>query len=357
MIQLDLSIIIPAYNCATYISTTLDSILSQKTTYTFELLVIDDGSTDNTSDILNKYESIHANIRVITIPNGGPANARNLGIQEAHGTYIGFVDSDDTILPGMIQHALDLAVGNQTDLVIWGFEIISQKTASRHAYNHPAFCSCSKSEFAPYFPTLYGHNQLNQIWNKLFRRSLLLDHGLKYPDYKYGEDRLFVYAVLQASNRICVTDACYYEYYIRNNGSLVTKYCPEKFEVCNLIDQQAKKFAKSLHLDSDEASNLLDYMYIKSVISCLTNLFETKNNLSILEKRTRIHTMLTNQQFQLALKTPVTTGGFSYKIIHAILQTRNITLTYILSTSIAKISKVAPRLFLKSKHFHNNKTK
>lgn len=112
----DLEVIVPCYNVENYVGECLESILSQQTSYTFFVTVINDGSTDQTRAVLKKYEN-HPAVRIIDQSNQGLSSARNAGIAQAHGRYLLFVDSDDVLLPGAIQTFLDLASQTGADVV------------------------------------------------------------------------------------------------------------------------------------------------------------------------------------------------------------------------------------------------
>lgn len=112
----DLEVIVPCYNVENYVGECLESILSQQTSYSFFVTVINDGSTDRTRAVLKKYEN-HPAVRIIDQLNQGLSGARNAGIAQAHGRYLLFVDSDDVLLPGAIQTFLDLASQTGADVV------------------------------------------------------------------------------------------------------------------------------------------------------------------------------------------------------------------------------------------------
>ena len=118
--QVDLSIIIPCYNNAPYLRGCLDSVLGQKTGYSFEAVVIDDGSTDETPEILKAYAA-NPRVRLLRQENQGHSGARNAGLSVCRGKYLLFHDSDDTLLPGSIQALLDCAFQNDADIAIGGY--------------------------------------------------------------------------------------------------------------------------------------------------------------------------------------------------------------------------------------------
>lgn len=115
--NIDLSIIIPVYNSEKYLSTCIESIIKQDTQYKFEILAINDGSTDKSLDILEKYAKKHDFIRIINQENKGISGARNTGINNAKGKYIGFIDNDDKIRKDYIEKLLNRAYENNADIV------------------------------------------------------------------------------------------------------------------------------------------------------------------------------------------------------------------------------------------------
>ena len=118
-----LSLILPAYNAEAYLTETLDSIFSQETPFRVEVIVVNDGSTDGTLALLQDYKNRYNNLTVITTENGGPSNARNVGIQAATGEYLMFVDSDDSLQSGALARLGEMVRQSAADLLIFGFQI------------------------------------------------------------------------------------------------------------------------------------------------------------------------------------------------------------------------------------------
>ena len=111
-----ISVIVPVYNAEKYLRECLDSIVNQ-TYKNIEIILVDDGSTDGSGAICDEYADKDVRIKVYHIPNGGASNARNLGIDNADGEYLMFVDSDDIILPYVVERAIKLALEHNADIV------------------------------------------------------------------------------------------------------------------------------------------------------------------------------------------------------------------------------------------------
>ena len=132
----DLQIIIPAYNVEKYIEECIESVLCQKTSYTYKIVVVNDGSTDRTGEIIEKYRC-HENIIVINQKNRGFSGARNRGLENIFGRYIAFLDSDDRLAPGAIDALLTAAYEEKADIVEGGFyKLYNQSLVVKYKHKH-----------------------------------------------------------------------------------------------------------------------------------------------------------------------------------------------------------------------------
>lgn len=179
------SIIVPIYNSRDYLSQCIDSILNQSYS-DFELLLIDDGSTDDSKTICDDYEARDNRIRAYHKENGGVSSARNKGLDEAKGDFIIFIDADDYINPGYVEHLMN----PDSDLVITGIKRFNARSES----------------FSPLSTSSFAINDLPSHWNtipdvsivynftvaKRFRTSIIREHGIRFDeDLFFSEDMLF----------------------------------------------------------------------------------------------------------------------------------------------------------------------
>ena len=119
-----LSIIIPCYNCSPVIIRCLDSIDYPDA----EIIIVDDGSTDNSAQVVTDYAQVHTNVHLIQKENGGVSSARNVGIEAANGKYLMFVDADDYLVPGGIKRIIELAEEKKADVVKFSFRKVKNDT-------------------------------------------------------------------------------------------------------------------------------------------------------------------------------------------------------------------------------------
>lgn len=201
--RLDLSIIVPVYNVEKYIKSCVDSLM-QDTSYTYEIILVDDGSTDSSSELCDEIAKTNPLVRVFHTTNSGPSKARNIGIVESVGRHIMFVDSDDTLNINSIQTLLDEAISYPN------FDII-QARYYRTANNNPYYKSkLIVPENSSKFNLEYGF-----MWGKIYKREIF--ENIKFPLNFWFEDIISDLVVLP-SFKIKLIDFIAYNYNINPNS-------------------------------------------------------------------------------------------------------------------------------------------
>lgn len=201
------SVVIPVYNAESYIPRCIDTVLAQSFSE-LEIVIVDDGSTDHTSDILDWYAKNYQNITVIHQENMGVQIARNNGIMHANGEYIGFVDSDDMIRFDMIEGLYSSAKTNQCDIAIASaYEINSRGYTPIMQYSIKENTAIAAEEFLQVYAL--GGYAMPAVWNKLYRASLVKEH--LFPSIRF-EDEAWTPYILSHAKNICYQNECFYEY-------------------------------------------------------------------------------------------------------------------------------------------------
>lgn len=336
------SLIMPAYNAGAHIARSVGCILNQSYK-NLELIVVDDGSKDDTAKILAELAAADGRLKPITVENGGPAKARNLGIAAAAADtdYFMFIDSDDEYLPDAIEYAMEGAQRG-AELVIMGYTIVSAD-GSRRDYSEPE--GFYTENFGEDFARLYKANLLNQVWGKLYSARIIRDFNVTFPDYRWGEDRFFVFDCLENADAVCVLPDCKYLYIMQQGESLISKYYDKKFQVCLEIDERVEKLCRK-YKPKDES--IFRYMFAKSIFSCLTNLFTPSCKLSFAEKRAFVKSVTDNERVQQRTKDAA--GGLPVKLLCTVLHSKSTLLNLLCFKMVAFAGKVAPKLFIKLKH-------
>lgn len=217
-----ISVIVPVYNVAPYLCRSVDSVL-QQTFPELEILLIDDGSTDASGSICKKYAAKDRRVRVIHKENGGPSNARNVGMQEAKGQYFAFVDGDDYIELDMMERQYELAQKYQADVVCCGYGQ-QQEPGPLTPPKRREVSVCAWEEFA--LGLLQGDLYYTSFCNKLYRQELavkLRNDG----DICFTEDRLANCYGLRGVKRIVMDNVPRY-HYITRSGSLAQHSLSER---------------------------------------------------------------------------------------------------------------------------------
>lgn len=217
MDKFSISIIIPVYNAEQYIERCIASILCQDFD-SYEVILVDDGSTDASSLICDRYSSTDARFRVLHKANAGVSAARNDGVNLAQGEYLMFVDSDDELLPGALSAMYADASG--ADICFGGFERVSAGVAMTFlqsvsaVYKQRSIQEFLDLQMAPYYELF------DSPWAKLFRRKFVERNGLKFDErLSYAEDKIFVFNALVRAGVVSSVSSAVYRYYM-NPGTL-----------------------------------------------------------------------------------------------------------------------------------------
>lgn len=175
------SIIIPLFNKEEYISTTLDTVLGQEFS-DYEVIIVNDGSTDSSLDIVNEYAKQDSRIKVYTIPNGGVSNARNVAMSYAAGDWIQFLDADDVLNSQYLEKALKVAEDNNVDIIFSNFEKINSQGQVLERVTSSYTGRFDKIHLMDLFMELQPKNGFfGFISNKLIRRELIEENNVKFP--------------------------------------------------------------------------------------------------------------------------------------------------------------------------------
>ncbi len=209
-----ISVIVPVYNVEKYLERCIDSILKQ--TYSdLEILLIDDGSSDNSGKICDEYAKKDNRIKVIHKKNGGISDVRNVGIENAKGDYIGFVDSDDYIADDMFETLYKLSNENNADISIVSFyEMYNGKLIG--VRDDKTLTKMDKQEALK--ELLIDTNIQSYMWNKLFKKELF--DNLRFPLGKNFEDIATVLLIFERANKVVLLQDPKY-YYLRRDDSIV----------------------------------------------------------------------------------------------------------------------------------------
>ena len=218
------SIVMPTYNVAEYLPEAIDSVLSQ-TFVKWELLIVNDGSTDDSGKIADDYSKKDNRIKVLNKENGGLSDARNYGLKRASGKYIHFFDSDDAIQPDFYENLLNAISDGNYDFVICGYyKDVIDKNGMIKSYgfsyqnlHHPYDL---QNNFHKYYDFLF-----NYAWNKIFKLDFLISNNLFYQNgLNVIEDKEFMSRVIKFNPSFCILDYYGYRYKLRVRPTLSNNF-------------------------------------------------------------------------------------------------------------------------------------
>ncbi|WP_175640168.1 glycosyltransferase family 2 protein [Metabacillus schmidteae] len=213
------SVIIPVYNVEKYLEKCLDSVLSQTFT-NIEIIVLNDGSTDNSSEILKRYQEIE-NIKLINKENEGLSETRNKGLLQAQGEYVLFIDSDDSITNNMVEVMYKQAQTTDADIVVSKamneYEDGSKEDMFSNDFNEQEIIGNMEALRRFWSGEINGH-----IWNKLIRRRLMIDNKITFPKGKLYEDAPTLIHLIKHSQKLSFVNQSLY-FYLQRQGSITKK--------------------------------------------------------------------------------------------------------------------------------------
>lgn len=255
-----ISVIMPVYNSGKYLSTAVNSILNQSFK-DFELILIDDGSTDGSSELCDEYSQKDTRVKVIHKKNGGICNARNTALQIAKGDYIAFSDHDDEFTQHAFETIYKVAQRTNSDIVkfrkieyiLKGEKLVRCKT---NKFESQSF---NKAEIKKNLFYLKDINILNCVWDGLFKRELFKE--IKFDEsYKSGgEDIAIMYDLISVINKLSIINKVFYKHYIRRGFSTSTKFNLYNIESKKRLAIHMNIVLDKLKINKNEAS--FDYVY------------------------------------------------------------------------------------------------
>lgn len=259
----EVSVIVPIYNIASYLEECVQSVLAQ-TFKDFELLLIDDGSQDNSGALADALACKDDRIRVFHKENGGLSDARNYGMKNATGKYIQFIDGDDFIASQLLEKCVGRLNETGADMVIFDFFQYYEKTGTREA-----ICNIYRDDRT----YILAENKAmmtriaNAAWNKMYRRSLFSTTGILYPKGYYYEDLGTTYRLLAMAKAIVFVNEPLYNYRKDRPGNITGDFNGKVMHILDMV-QLLVSFYKQNHLDRQYAQELM-YVGCINIMECL----------------------------------------------------------------------------------------
>lgn len=298
-----ISVIVPAYNVERYLEKCIDSILAQ--TFTdYELILIDDGSTDKSGEICDEYLLKNHRIKVLHNANGGVSTARNEGIRLAGGKYISFVDADDTVDSDCFEKLILAAAEKDYDFAICGFKKIRKPSKNKEAvvYQYCYDLTGSIEEFLSCIPQYIDNALLQGPCNKLFKTQIIKEYNLLFPlDMNFGEDTVFVYKYLLHTKNVASIKDCLYNYRQLKSQTLSSRFREDKLDIYLLLFRELNNLLNNYNVDlNKEKDYLIEQYKCGAFVSCTRELFVAKPKLDRKQRLEQIKKMISNTDIRNA---------------------------------------------------------
>ncbi len=288
-----ISIILPVYNSQNTISMTIDSIIKQ--TYdNYELIIINDGSSDNSESICLEYANKYKKINYISIENQGVSNARNIGISKATGNYIMFIDSDDEYYENTLETVYRY-IKEKYELIVFGYNRIHvNKNKTKEMNTEVVYLKDAKDKNV-FIEKMQKNYLFNQIWNKVYKKEILINNNIKFDTkISSGEDYRFNLKYIDCINNAIYVNKILYNYYSTDDG-LSLKSRPDKL----YIKIENLKQQKLLYNKHGYDIKYIDLNYIYTCFSGLTAMVEKQ---TLKKSREYIKRYVQNQEIKKELK-------------------------------------------------------
>lgn len=220
-----LTVVIPVYNVEKYLKRCVESVLVQGW-HNYDILLVDDGSTDSSPQICDDYAKVYDFISVIHKKNGGLSEARNTGISHAKGDYVYFPDSDDWLEPQTFKELAEVLESQEFDIVSFNREFV--KGEEDPIVSDPLVTQVFEGKDA--FVQVLKHSYITGFANdKIYKKSLFIDNNISFPKGKYYEDLGTNYKLFLSAENVFATNQKYYHYLIDNPDSITQSWNEQKF--------------------------------------------------------------------------------------------------------------------------------
>lgn len=331
-----ISIIVPMYNSEMTIKKCISSIKNQ--TFTdFEVILIDDGSTDDTISVSKKIIDNDSRFLLISQKNLGASAARNAGIRAMQGQYMMFVDSDDYIDETMLINLFDAATKYDSDFVLCG--MIVEKYNSKMKLVHSTkyelnerFINNNK-DIPVQILDLVENEKINGPVCKLIKSDIVKGSNILMPEnISLQEDLHFNIQILSKCDSLVVINETPYHYVQGYNSSVTSSYYPNKYEMTNEVHDLLLKYYKD-RISNIEIVSRVEYIYIKNVYAAFINLFHKDCNMSKKVKIEYIKKIINSSKFNNIIPT-AKKKGIKYSLLVNVLRIRNKYIIYYMSKII-----------------------
>lgn len=288
MSNVTISILMPVYNSQEYLKNTVQGVINQSYKE-WELILVDDGSKDNSKNICIELQKFDNRIRFINKENTGVSDTRNIALDNAKGKYIAFIDSDDSVHKDYLKILLSSIEKSKGQLAVCGFKERKISTngqieeLSRVFYPKEVIAIEDMKDLIMDFG---NSGLLNPLWNKLYSRKIIEENNIRFKEeVETGEDFIFNLQYFRKINNICFSKGELYYYIRRNNNSITYQYIDNMYEKGLEIHNLLEDFLKDMNFYNSKNKYILYGNHLMGVFSAFLNLFHKDCKLTLKQKK------------------------------------------------------------------------
>lgn len=286
------SVIIPIFNVSCFIERGLQQILNQ-TYQDFEIILVDDGSTDDSLIKCQKWERTDSRIRVFHQENQGAGGARNLGIEKSHGKYIYFYDIDDEISPSLLEYNVSIMEKYDYEIICFGYKNIETTFRSETIVTFNQTIVHNNSELRDVFVDEFLLKVNGFPWNKFYRKDFLDKYNLRYEYQRIQQDEVFNLLCYHRVERLYLSPEVLYNYYIYEKGNTRSRFIPDRFDVYKSVIGHFENLKEFWKINDSRFDDYIHKRFYSSVLQCmLFNLLHKDCNWNKSEKQSEINRIM-----------------------------------------------------------------
>ncbi len=302
------SVVVPIYNVAGFIERGMKELLKQDYQEAWEIILVDDGSTDGSTDIIDRIAFANPRVRVYHQPNSGAGAARNTGIDNAVGEYICFYDIDDKIESSLLSR-LDRALlkANNPDMAVFGYDETDLKESYLFERVFPALDLRTnlqvRDNWKQYLSGIIGGNN-GFVWNKTYRRDFLNRFQLRFENQRIQQDEVFNLKVYAKVDTLTLVPEILYHYIVYSSHNTRSHYIPNRLEIYKSVMTAFRLLLDEWRLSDTIIDSWLAKRFFRNIVYTLNyNSFHYESKIKSAERRKEILSILMDSDVQTVAKS------------------------------------------------------
>ena len=300
-----ISILVPVYNAEVYLAGLIEQV-RQQTLTNWEMIMINDGSTDQSGKLCDQFASHDERIKVIHQSNQGISNTRNNLLEKARGTYLVFIDADDRFNEQLLEKMVQQIQEFEADIAVCGFYEVKELSGRIKQREEKIFYLkdvVKVNELQNYIMFFINSGTFNPLWNKIYKREIIQRYRIRFPKHlTTGEDFIFNLNYFKHVQKISFFNEALYDYLRRQNDSITYQYIDQMYEKGLEIHEQLEQFLKQMKYDTKQNELILMENHLGGVFSAWLNLYHEDCKLKYKDKRKEIKAIINRQYVQSCAK-------------------------------------------------------